>query len=133
MSAKLSYFISVLDKLHQFYDQIDEMTLEAYDEKIVVESMMVSSELLNLSSYQKKEALIVMYNILATNAGTQFLKTNRSFCLVAVDKAKEILMTIGESTTDVDVELAKVLALFTITNECIFLEHGIKSDLFFGF
>ena len=131
-TSKLSAFISVLDKLQKLYDQSLVMSLRTYDEKVVEEAMSIVKEQYDFSDYQKKEMMIVMYNILSTDAGYQFLKSHKGFCVDAVSKAKEIMMRIAESVEVVDIELARVIAIFTITNGSIFHEHGISPCLYFG-
>ena len=125
MSEIVCVFVSAYKNLWNTYSQIAMfMNLHNYDEKVVIDALKIVNKLHNYSLEQQKEMLTLVFKILKTTAGTIFLRANKTFAFVAVNKAEEFMNEASLSDDDVDIELCKAISTFFVNNDGVFCDHG---------
>ena len=117
-------FASVWSDLWKSYSDIAMfMDEDNYDADKVIKALLVIDKMDFYSKDEKKELLTLIYKILKTTAGRIFLRENKRFAMIAVEKAEEFMETVCYSSSKIDTDLAKAIAEFFVKNNGVFCDH----------
>jgi hypothetical protein len=123
--SEIVCFTSAYKNLWDTYSKIAMfMDRHNYDEQVVIDALKIVNKLHNYSLEQQKELLTLFFKILKTTAGTIFLRANKNFARVAVNKAEEFMNIASLSDDDDDIELCKAISTFFAHNDGVFCDHG---------
>ena len=125
-------FESVLNFLQESYCRIVFMTQETYDEYTVTLPLRIVLDLNKYTEEEQKRALVYVYKILNTNAGSILLNSSRYLTERMITKAEEFMSNVVIES-DLDTDLTREIVKFSFKNERVFVAHALNYVLYYGY